>query len=119
VAVFSYLAGSTSDRPLLKSYPPRPENLLVLRFIGIFSPEKEELKTGRERLNDEKIHNFLLLSGIFSLLPSVRFFYIVNVIISCMMRCVGKVRVKVKVKLFLCFTLTGHHAMKAYWGMEV
>jgi len=36
-----------------------------------------------------------------------------------MMRCVGKVRVKVKIKLFLCFTLTGHHAMKAYWGMEV
>jgi hypothetical protein len=74
VAVFSYLAGSTSGRPLLKSYPPRPENLLVLRFIGIFSPEKEEFKTGRERLNDEKIQNFLLLSGIFSLLPSVRFF---------------------------------------------
>jgi len=47
---------------------------------------------------------FLLLSGIFSLLPSVRFFYIVNAIVSCTMRRVGKVRVKVKVKLFLCFT---------------
>jgi hypothetical protein len=88
----------------------------VFRFIGIFSPEKGEVKTGRERLNDENIHNFLLLSGIFSLLPYVRFFYNVDEIISCMMRCVGKVRVKVKVKLFLCFTLTEHHAMKAYWG---
>jgi hypothetical protein len=90
---------------LLKSDSSRPENIRVLEFIGIFSPEKGEVKTGRERLNDEKILNFfLLLSGIFSLLPSVKFFYIVNAIMSCMMRCVGKVRVKVKVKLFLCFT---------------
>jgi hypothetical protein len=28
-----------------------------------------------------------------------------------------KVKVKVKVKLSLC--LTKHHAMKAYWGVEV
>jgi hypothetical protein len=27
-----------------------------------------------------------------------------------------KVKVKVKVKLSLCFFLTKHHAMKAYWG---
>jgi hypothetical protein len=26
---------------------------------------------------------------------------------------------KVKVKLSLCFFLTEHHAMKAYWGVEV
>jgi hypothetical protein len=26
---------------------------------------------------------------------------------------------KVKVKLFLCFFLTEHHSMKAYWGVEV
>jgi hypothetical protein len=29
----------------------------------------------------------------------------------------AKIKVKVKVKLSLC--LTKHHAMKAYWGVEV
>jgi hypothetical protein len=31
---------------------------------------------------------------------------------------VMNLRVKAKVKLSLCF-LTEHHAMKAYWGVEV
>jgi hypothetical protein len=29
------------------------------------------------------------------------------------------VNVNVNVKLSLCFLLTEHHAMKAYWGVEV
>jgi hypothetical protein len=28
------------------------------------------------------------------------------------------VKVKVKVKLSLCFSVTEHHVMKAYWGIE-
>jgi len=44
VAVCSFLAGSTCGRPLLKSDQPIPENIRVLRFIGIFIPEKEEDK---------------------------------------------------------------------------
>jgi hypothetical protein len=30
-----------------------------------------------------------------------------------------EVKVKVKVRLFLYYFLTEHHAMKAYWGVEV
>jgi hypothetical protein len=32
---------------------------------------------------------------------------------------VFEVCIKVKVKLFLCFFLTEHHAVKVYWGVEV
>jgi hypothetical protein len=36
---------------------------------------------------------------------------------ECGMRIDHKRKVRVKVKFFLC--LTKHHAMKAYWGVEV
>jgi len=36
--------GSACGRPLLQSDPPRPENIRVFKFIGIFIPEKEEVK---------------------------------------------------------------------------
>jgi hypothetical protein len=37
------------------------------------------------------------------------------VMFVCMVKVNVKVKVKVKVKLSLCFFLTEHHAMKAYW----